>query len=152
MTALLGVFLLLASPAVAVRLRWDPEYSPPSAALSASRPELYRAYNRPLLSRTTRPVRVLVEDDNGNRITTGGNAVLSVSVRIEFAINVESPVHATDEAIFAAMAPDNNQVVWERTRQVLRQDNSVWFMNGAAMTVSQTPPPSWTVACLCSFC
>jgi hypothetical protein len=134
---LLLPFCCLCATSGAVRLRFDPEFSPPSLATAATRPDLYRAYNPTALSHTWRPVKVFVEDDDGVRITAGASATLSVSIRLDFAINTEPVQHPSDQAVFANLSATSNLGAWERTRQVMRRhDESIWFANGHILTVT----------------
>ncbi|EDQ86612.1 uncharacterized protein MONBRDRAFT_27986 [Monosiga brevicollis MX1] len=59
-----------------LRLRFDPTHSPPSEAEALADPERYRAYNRAVLSRNLKPLRVRIEDDSGNLVTTGPDSEL----------------------------------------------------------------------------
>ena len=51
--------------------------------MAATRPDLYRAYNRPALSAMTKNVRVRILDNLGNPVTSGPDAsiYLTLSVR-----------------------------------------------------------------------
>lgn len=64
----------------AVRLRFDPDFSPPSTANAIAQPALYRAYNRPVFSRTRRPIKVRIETDSGMLISSGPDASLVIKL------------------------------------------------------------------------
>jgi hypothetical protein len=93
------VVCLLSSPTDALRLRFDPDFSPPSHAEAIANPMRYRAYNRPMLSHTRRPVKVRVEDDNGNLVVTGPDSQLLLRVA------------STVPSAFARVLPDEQPMV-----------------------------------------
>lgn len=65
--------LVLMAPAIAaLKLKFHPDYSPPDRVASASDEARYLAYNKPVLSPTARKVKVLIQDDIGNTVTTVG--------------------------------------------------------------------------------
>ena len=78
-----GVMLaLLAASVVSGKpvLRFHPDFSPPDEATSAIKPFLYKAYNRPAFSQISRPIKIIIEDEDGNRITEGPDSELTIAL------------------------------------------------------------------------
>eukprot|EP00055_Hartaetosiga_balthica_P016075 m.99782 g.99782 ORF g.99782 m.99782 type:complete len:1901 (+) comp9033_c2_seq1:508-6210(+) len=72
-----------ASSTHGLQLKFDPNYSPPSVQDALDKPWLYRAYNRPALSHIRRHIKVRIEDDNGDLITSGPDSELYVDLIAE---------------------------------------------------------------------
>ena len=146
-----------------ITLQFDPEFSPPSAALSATRPDLYRAYNRPALSSMSKSVQVNILDSHGNVITTGPDSsiFLVISVRHLYVYD-QSPTPqearaglacanlthcALQTAIYNAMAAQNNLPMWDRTTYFLTHNATLQqldYTNGITACASvPTADRSW---------
>lgn len=92
----------------AVQLRFDPEYSPPLPSLAASRPDLVAAYNRAAFSHTFKKIRVIIEDANGVRITSGPDAELWIQLDTRFAYAIDQYKNAASAGAQAAWASLNH--------------------------------------------
>lgn len=73
-------FFYLDPDGAALRLRFDPDYSPPSSANALAQPALYTAYNRPVFSRIRRPIKVRIETDSGVLVTSGPDSELVIKL------------------------------------------------------------------------
>ena len=69
--------------------------------MAASRPDLYRAYNRPALSPFSKSVKVNVLDGNGNLITTGPDSSIFLSLTVSMQHNFDSQPSAQIAQIYA---------------------------------------------------
>ena len=103
----------------AIKLVFDPEFSPPSAALAATRPDLYRAYNRPVLSHMAKSVKVNIVDDSGALITSGPNANIFVKLLQLSLQQVNASPSAQYQQVYAQIGADSQDVMWARTSFML---------------------------------
>eukprot|EP00911_Craspedida_sp_UC1_P001130 UC1_evm1s852 len=96
-----------------LRLEFDPAFSPPdsSAADISTKMDLYYAYNRPAMSKTKRPLKVRVFDDNGNIVTTGPDS--TIDIRLSWQMPGLSNAAGAEEAAALAdiAATDHSSVV-----------------------------------------
>jgi len=70
MVPLLLLVVVVPSASATLRLKFHPDFSPPDRALAAANEARYLAYNKPVLSPTARAVKVLIQDSNGDTVTT----------------------------------------------------------------------------------
>jgi hypothetical protein len=118
---------------VAIQLQFDVDFSPPSAALAAQRPELYRAYNRPVLSHMQRAVKVRILDDNNQLIVSGPQANISLYMSVRQFYEFDTSPTAAEVAIQQSISANNRVPVWTRATVFMSRnasDQSTQFVNG----------------------
>ncbi|EGD73334.1 RGC/RGC protein kinase [Salpingoeca rosetta] len=128
--AVLATLVLGFTATNALRLRFDPDYSPPSVAEATANPRRYRAYNRPVLSHILRPIKVRIEDDNGNLVTSGPDSELAVTLFAESAFlggvifPDETPVAnaITDAGSQMLYATSGSEHPYQEDHRTIRQD------------------------------
>eukprot|EP00049_Salpingoeca_infusionum_P010535 m.182392 g.182392 ORF g.182392 m.182392 type:complete len:1996 (-) comp14668_c0_seq4:2510-8497(-) len=108
-TAVVAVTIIGSSSGL--QIKFDPDFSPPSASDALTDPQRYRAYNRPVFSHIRRQIKIRIEDDDGRLVTEGPDSSLVINLIAETAFL--SSVELADEvATVDAILADKKQMLF----------------------------------------